>query len=135
MPPQLQRATTGKELHKVPHTKIDNAVGFTSDGKHAVSGCWDSTIRFWNIAGDKPEEVKTWTTKAGYVQAMACSPDGKLIASVGPDVTVILWDIATGKRLKEWNLPERVNRVDFSPDSQYLVMALGTGVGYVLRLE
>lgn len=126
---------TGKELHRIPHTKIVNAVAFTPDGKQAISGSWDTAIRFWNLAGDKPEEVRTFTGKSGYVQGLDCSPDGKMIASLGPDFSVVLWDVASGKRLKEWNVQERVTRVEFSPDSRYLVMALSTGVGYVLRLD
>src|SRR5262245_468766 len=43
---------------------------------------------------------------SGYgLMGMACSPDGKVFATTGFDVGARLWDAATGKPLRQLDLP------------------------------
>ena len=56
-------------------------------------------IRLWNAATSKPR--KTLKGHGSHALAVACSPDGKTVASAGDEPTVALSTIAAGKLPKE----------------------------------
>jgi hypothetical protein len=68
------------------------------------------------------------------VVAAAVSPDGRALATLGLDYRLIVWETATGKRLRGWLIPEYVAGLAYASDSRHLAVALGTGVVYVLRV-
>ncbi len=63
---------------------------------------------------------------AGWVDGVAYSPDGMLLASGGRDDRVRVWDAKTGKEVRQFNLGRKgqgaspVNGVAFSPDGKLL---------------
>jgi WD40 repeat protein len=62
------------------------------------------------------------------VRALAFAPDGRALASGGPDRTVRLWQPATGHELLcTRGLSHEVNSVAFSPDGRFLAAALHDG--------
>jgi len=68
------------------------------------------------------EPVRVLRSHAGWVSALAWSPDGKLLASGGDDGAVRLWDSATGKELRVLRGPAHaVTALAFSPDGKRLV--------------
>ncbi len=65
-------------------------------GRLMAVGHHDATISFWDVEGDSP--VKTAELErahGGYVRDIEFSPDGTMLASVGYDGAVKLWDPST----------------------------------------
>jgi WD40 repeat protein len=96
-----------------------------------ASGSSDKTVRLW----DATTGVARGTLKghSSWVEAVAFSPDGKLVVSASDDKTVRLWDSDTGTVRKTveghsgWVLA-----VAFSPDVRLWGSETGTARKYSL---
>ena len=80
----LRQALTG-------HTGPVHAVAVTGDGRTAVSGGGDGTVRVWDLTGTAAPRVLTGHT--GPVHAVAVTGDGRTAVSGGGDGTVRVWDL------------------------------------------
>ncbi len=123
------------------HNSDVNAVVFSPNGKFALSGSDDKTIRVWNMSTLECERVLDGKTKA--IVCLAISPDSRLALSginddgnLSEDVvkTIQLWDIEEGQLLRtDVGHYNRVNSVAFSPDGK-LALSAGPGRGGELQL-
>ena len=69
-----------------------HAVAVSADGRTAVSGGDDGTVRVWDLAGTAAPRVLTGHDR--WVRAVAVSADGRTAVSGGDDGTVRVWDLA-----------------------------------------
>src|SRR5262249_44488482 len=90
---------TGEEV-PFPRGRRNGPLGYrvalAADGKTLASSS-DNVIQVWDLARRQKLRVIEWPGSA--IEALALSPDGKLIATAGRDKNrdIHLWDAATGK--------------------------------------
>ena len=128
---------SGKELFQLKdHEFPILSVACSPDARRIAYGSYNGILRLVDLLGEKPGKTTVLDTKAGgHAHWLAFAPDGSTMVTVGPDGKVILWDPATGKRLREWTFNEITYRAIYAADSRHLAVPLGTGVTYILRLK
>jgi WD40 repeat protein len=128
---------SGKELYQNKSFSLPIYGLASVPGTHdAFTGAYtEPMIHKWEVSASAMKEAEGIKGQAGYAYLIAASPDGKKLAVRGLDGSVVLYDIATGKQINAWGIPEVIANIAFSSDSRYLSFALYTGVAYVLRLE
>lgn len=101
----------------VAHLDIVQSLAFSPDGYLLASGGFQE-VKLWR----RPRNVQT-AKMAGPAEAttLAASADGKLLAVAGADNTIKLWELATGKHLKDLTgHSAAINALRFSADGARL---------------
>jgi hypothetical protein len=93
------------------------SVAFAPDGKTALSGSHDNTLRLWDLATGR--EIKKFEGHLDLVSSVAIAPDGKTALLDSWDHSLRLWDLASGREIRKFEGHSRVvNSVAFAPDGQ-----------------
>ena len=108
-------------------------VAFSIDGKLLVAGGVDTKLYIWSVAEKKL--ASTLTRHGGWILSAAFSPDGKLLTTGGSDKIALVWEVGTWKELFTLKQLDAVNGAAFSPDSQYVAMAVGGPADRFLRVR
>ena len=122
------------------HTAVIKRASADKDGRWAVTGSDDKTVRVWSLADGALLRTIRLPAGPGYVgqvYAVAMSPDGALITAGGwtrggdkGDEQIYLFDRETGGQSRRIpGLPGLVNHLTFSPDGRRLAAMLGGGNG------
>jgi WD40 repeat protein/serine/threonine protein kinase len=112
------------------HTDGAWGVAFSPDGRYALSGAGDGTVRLWGVATGR--EVRRFSGHNKAVDDVAISPDGRRALTGSLDATVRLWDVQTGNEIRVLKgHTASVHRVAFSPDGR---RALSGGDDGTMRL-
>ena len=61
----------------------------------AIARGYDETLRLWDVRSGK--ELATLEAHAGWVQAVAFTPDGKVLAEADSDNVIRLWDVSPAR--------------------------------------
>jgi WD40 repeat protein len=82
----------------------------------------DNAVRLWDSMTGKP--LGAFVGHKQPVRSIACSPDGKTLASCSDDSTLVLWNTATQQELLRIRLEDGpADNLRFSPDGTLLVAA------------
>jgi WD40 repeat protein len=101
-----------------------SAVAIADNGRTALSGSFDRSVRLWDL--DTGQELSRYNGHTAAVLAVALSADGRRALSGGLDQTVRLWDVGTGRELRRFgNFRSGVTAVAFSPDGRRFAAACG----------
>jgi WD40 repeat protein len=145
---RLWDVATGKEVQRPGgHQNTVLSTAISADGKTVATGSQDGTVRFWNAATGEElchyantahsavarrDESTPGEPMGQPVQAVAFSPDGKMIAWAGR--RICLFDTATRKELRRLGKEgEPVLSIAFSPDGK--VLAAGNRAGWLRLYE
>jgi WD40 repeat protein len=130
------------------------AVAWAPGGKQVLTASFDRSLKLWDVAsgnlvkefkaavepkpGEKAEPPKEPVGHRDQVFTAVFSKDGKTIATGSSDRTVKLWDVASGKVVRDFPNPDLkaplpgepapshpgwVHAVRFTPDGKFLVSA------------
>ncbi|OAV46186.1 WD40 repeat domain-containing protein [Lewinella sp. 4G2] len=103
-----------------PRLRAVEAGEFSPDGQYAVSGGkFGYEVIKWNVI----DGTVAWrAAHESEVECVTFSPDGKRIASGGEDLTLRIWDAATGAALHVIRLKDAgLDGIAWSPDGRFIV--------------
>jgi len=145
---QDQGPKNGTDLYDRPVLAVDPGVhtgaiwslAVDADGRFAVTGSVDRTVRIWSLADGKLLStiwIPVGPEKVGAVYAVAISPDGSTIAAGGytekrySGTAIYLFDRESGNLVRriDDDLPDITFFLTFSPDGRYLAATLAAGTG------
>lgn len=117
-PVEARVPAEGRELRKfVGHNGNVAAACLSADGRFALSGGFDKTLRLWDVATAR--ELRKFEGHKQIVWTVALSPDGKYALSGSQDKSARLWEVESGKELHCWDGHKAtVSGVAFLPDSR-----------------
>ncbi len=125
---QLWDLKTGKPIHEFgAKGRPLSALAFSPDSKTLACGSSTavgsaraedgvSTIHLWDAeAGRQLRELKGHT---GGVTALAFSHDGRMLVSVSHDATLRFWEPATGKQVRQIQVPDDTTPNEYLPNQK-----------------
>lgn len=108
--------------------------GVALAGKHLVSGGYDGRLIWWDT--ETKQQVRSIHAHTRWIRDIAATPDGKHVVSVADDMVCRIWDVATGKLVRDLlghdsrtphHFPSMLYACAISPDGRYV--ATGDRVG------
>lgn len=112
--------STGKKV-AYPTESWGRGIAFDSSGKSVITATYDGRLIWWPVDSEKPQATRTVEAHKGWIRAVATNADRSVLASVGNDLVVRLWNTADGKLIREMTGHEsQIYNVAFHPNGQHL---------------
>ncbi len=127
-PPKRQAALQGESVRNGWMTI------FSADGKTFTTSGGFPVLYFWDVNGSELKVRTRLEGHSGFVMSAAYVLGGKALVSQEENGQVILWSVASGKKIQEWKLPGTYHQVAPTKDGRYLAALNKNGLVYILRL-
>ncbi len=125
---------TGKKVELANVNTWVRGMAFGDNGQSLVTAGFDGRLIWWPVGDENPVPIRTIDAHHGWVRAVAVHPQNSLLASVGNDLSVRLWDMKDGKPVREMAGHEsHIYNVSFHPDGKQL--ATGDLMGNVIHWD
>ncbi len=117
----ISESATGRFVKSFEgHTRAISSIVHSPDGKYILTGCFDNTLKYWEVSTGKL--INTFEGHTDLIRTVAISSDGKYALSGAADNTVRLWDIESSILLKTFEgHNDIVTSVAFSPDGKFVL--------------
>ncbi len=118
---RVERKYYGSSLERLGFvSSAVSALVITPDGRLAVSGGQDKTLRLWDFK--TAEIIRTYQGHQGTITSVAVTPDGKFAVSGSDDATLRSWNLETGECLWTFTMHEGgVTTVAMDPEGQFVI--------------
>lgn len=126
-----------KALSELRHSSY--VTGLVSTGSLLISGGYDKSLIWWNA--ETGEQIRrNEGAHERWIRALAISPDGTKLASVGDDMKTKIWDVGTGNCLLDLDgyelqtphgFPSMLYAVAFSADGSRIATGNKTGKVFI----
>ena len=123
---------SGLSVRELSTPDVENvrSVAVTPNGRRVLASCYRfgaSTLAIWNVDTGKPQfalemPIYSWITE--QIQPIAVSPDGSRAICASLEFTLVVWDLANGKKLHELRGHDaEVLALAVTPDGRQLLSA------------
>ena len=103
-------------------TRAVDSVALTADGRWALSGSDDNTLRLWEVASGRC--VRTFEGHTAGLTSVALTADGRWALSGSYDKTLRLWEVASGRCVRTFEgHASHVNSVALSANGRWALSA------------
>jgi WD40 repeat protein len=109
-------------LH-IGHTGTIYSVCFSPDGRYALSGSWDKTVKLWHVETGRC--IRTFSGHEDYVESVFFSSNGKYAlswSSYSSRSVYKLWDVETGECLHTFKEQIWSTSACFHPDGNRILL-------------
>jgi len=131
----IRDAATGRPVRSFRgHDPDVNLVAFSADGSMLATSGDDGTVKVWDPRTGK--RLQTFEGQGDQVWGVSFSSDGSLLAAASwAEQAVRIWDLETGRRVREIRPVAASFTTSFSPDGRRLAIATFDAGGVVVDVR